>query len=315
MENKQDFGTVHVPVMADEVVRGLAPEADKVFVDGTLGGGGHARLLLDAGAVVLGFDQDKDVVARAGEWGKPYGERLRVTHANFAEGLDALVQDAVMVDGILLDLGMSSDQLDGDEAEAADGRGFSYKRTADPLDMRMNVDATTTAADILNTWDEAKLTQMFFDYAEEPRGRALAKAVVAARSERPFKTSGDLLQIVEKIYPLRFGLKRSHPAGRIFQALRIAVNDELTVLARALPLALQLLKPGGRLCIITFHSLEDRMVKKFYKNIAVDELDSVGRVATLSPYKIWKKQMPTARELEVNPRARSAHVRVIERIT
>lgn len=293
----------------------LRPGPGKTFIDGTLGGGGHTRLLLDAGAQVIGFDRDEAVVARAKVWGADYTGKFEVVWGDYTAMSDGgmipgrYTDDIRMVgvDGVLLDLGISSDQLDDPE------RGLSYQVDG-PLDMRMDRSRGMTVADLLNTWDEKDIAQVMFDYAEEPRSRVIARAIVSARKAVPFERTTQLLKVVEQVYPLKFGLKRSHPAGRIFQAFRVAVNEELRVLEEVLPGAAALLKPGGRLVIITFQSLEERIVKRVFKELAVDELDSVGRVVKDSPYKVWKKMEPTAAEIERNPRARSAHVRVLEKL-
>ncbi|NBV54546.1 MAG: 16S rRNA (cytosine(1402)-N(4))-methyltransferase [Proteobacteria bacterium] len=209
------------------------------------------------------------------------------------------------MDGILLDLGFSSDQLDDAK------RGLSYHHEG-PLDMRLDSRVGRTAADILARGDERELADIFYHYGEEPKARPLARAVVRARKVAPLLTTLDLLRVVEEVYPPRHGLKRGHPAARVFQALRIAVNDEMEVLARALPAAARCLAVGGKLVVITFQPLEERLVKQVFRELCADTLDEVGRVAVKAPFKMGKKIVPTAREVEVNPRARSAILRTLE---
>lgn len=298
--------TVHVPVLFDAVMEALKPIPGRCFVDGTLGGGGHARGLLERGAShVLGLDWDSAAIARCVSLVEDFGEKVRL----YRSGYDRIAEilDGDMVDGILLDLGFSSDQLD----DAA--RGLSYHLDG-PLDMRLDSQAGRTAADVLNGAREAELADIFYYYGEEPRARVLARAVAGARKAVPFTTTGDLLRVVESVYPPRHGLKRAHPAARVFQALRVAVNDEMATLERALPAAAECLKVGGRLAVITFQPLEERLVKKAFRDLCADELDDVGRVAAKAKFKTGKKIVPDEAELERNPRARSAILRVLERV-
>jgi 16S rRNA (cytosine1402-N4)-methyltransferase len=211
------------------------------------------------------------------------------------------------VDGVLLDLGFSSDQLDDVE------RGLSYHHDG-PLDMRLGSHVKWTAADVLNNKREEELADIFYVYGEEPKSRVLARAVVKTRKAEPYATTFDLLKTIEEIYPSRPHLKRAHPAARIFQALRVAVNDELAVLERALPVAARCLKVGGKLAVISFQPLEERAVKAAFRALCVDELDGVGRVVKAAPFKMGKKIVPTEAEIERNPRARSAILRVLERV-
>lgn len=302
-------GTVHIPVLFSEVLDVLALDKGKTLLDGTLGGGGHSAGLLERGAArVLALDWDAAALARCSFLTETYGSRVSLHHAGY-DRLAAVLAEAglLTVDGILLDLGFSSDQLD----DAA--RGLSYHADG-PLDMRLDSRTQTTAAHILNTFREEQLADIFYLYGEEPRARVLARAAVQARKDRPFALTGDLLRLVESVYPPHYGLKRAHPAARIFQALRIAVNDELRVLEAALPQAAAALAPGGRLAIITFQPLEDRLVKAFYKRCAEPELDSVGRQVRGGAFKVWKKIVPGPAELDANPRARSACLRVLEKL-
>lgn len=297
--------TVHKPVLFNETIEALAPKG-KVLVDGTLGGGGHTRGLLDAGAErIIAFDRDEAALTRTLA-ALPHG-RITGVHANFhtlATQLDKL--DIKQVDGILLDLGYSSDQMD-DPA-----RGLSYQADG-PLDMRLNPEQSLTAAVILNTFAENDIADILYNFGEETKSRAIARLAATTRKTKPFETTADLMAVLNQIYPPRHQA-RSHPAARSFQALRIAVNDELNDLATIIPQAADALAPGGRLAIITFNSLEDRMVKDAYRALATDTLDSVGRVAKEAPFKAWKKIEPTDAEVEENRRARSCKLRVLEKL-
>lgn len=299
-------GTVHVPVLFDEVMAALGPVKGRCFVDGTLGGGGHARGLLERGAgKLVGLDWDSTAIARCVGLIEDFDGAVTLRQARYDQIGEVL--DGQAVDGVLLDLGFSSDQLD----DAA--RGLSYHADG-PLDMRLDLRIKRTAADILNEAREGELADIFYHYGEEPRARVLARKVLAARKVQPFARTGDLVRVVEEVYPPRHGLKRAHPAARVFQALRIAVNDELEVLERALPLAAQSLAVGGRLAVITFQPLEERAVKEIFRGLCADELDSVGRVAVEAKFKMHKKVVPGEDELARNPRARSAILRVLERV-
>lgn len=301
--------TVHIPVLFDEVMEALAPLAGKLVVDGTLGGGGHAEGFLKGGvARLIALDWDVRALGRCEFLARKYGKKVGLHHAGY-DRIGGVLQGLGLneVDGILLDLGFSSDQLDDA------GRGLSY-HVDGPLDMRLDSRLQVTASDLLNLKREEELADIFYLYGEEPKARVLARAVVSARKQAPFSSTADLLRVVEKVYPPRFGLKRAHPAARVFQALRIAVNDELHVLETALPQAAAALAPGGRLAIITFQPLEDRMIKAFYKKMAEPELDSVGRQVRAARFKPWKKIVPGAAEVKRNPRARSACLRVLERV-
>ena len=318
-----EAATGHVPVLFDEVMAALAPAPGMLMVDGTLGGGGHARGLLERGADVVGLDWDSRALLRCAPLVEDFGDRVHlvraaydtiadvlagpVLHNGVTNGKRAVGELPPQADGILLDLGFSSDQLD-DPA-----RGLSYHSDG-PLDMRLNSSMKKTAADLLNSCREAELADIFYVYGEEPKSRVLAKAVVKQRKISPFATTLDLLAVVEQVYPMRPGLKRAHPAARVFQALRVAVNDELDVLERALPEAAWCLKKGGRLAVISFQPLEERAVKAAFRRLCADELDEVGRVKAPAKFKMGKKVVPSEGEIERNPRARSAILRVLERV-
>lgn len=300
----------HVPVLL-EAVLALLPPAPRM-IDGTLGAGGHTRALLDAGAgVVLGLDVDPNALALARAALQAYGDRAQIVHASYArmaEAARSLGWDSV--GGILLDLGVSSMQLDTAE------RGFAFMKDG-PLDMRFDPQGDRpTAADIVNLWDEAELADLFFRYGEDPQSRRLARAVAAGR---PYATTRQLAQVIESALPRRPG-DRIHPATRVFQALRLAVNDELGVIERALPQAVSLLEPGGRLAVISFHSLEDRIVKQFFKQESTDCLCPprtpvcvCGHTASLT---LVTRRPVVAADAEIhdNPRSRSAKLRVVEKI-
>lgn len=297
--------SAHIPVLLTEAVAALGDVRGQVVADGTLGGGGHTRALLAQGANVVATDWDERAIAAAQAWANEYAGRLELHHAPYNALPDLLGERHPA--GILLDLGFSSDQLDDPT------RGLSYHH-AGPLDMRLNSSLRTTAADILNSWREEQLADLFYHLGEEPKARPLARAVVATRKAKPYAITTDLLATVEQIYPPRLGLKRAHPAARIFQALRVAVNDELTVLEEALQGCAQQLAVGGTLAVITFQPNEERLVKKVFRALCADTLDSVGRVATVAAFQQGKKIIPVAAELALNPRARSAILRTLKRV-
>ena len=305
---------MHQAVLLPEVVGLLQPRPGGVYVDGTLGGGGHARAILEAaggGARLLGLDRDGSALERARvRLGELAGACVLVK-ANFAD-LREVARDRGFgpVDGIVLDVGMSSDQLDDGE------RGFSFMRDG-PLDMRMDRSQGTTAADLLNTRSESELAAWFRDLGEEPRARAVATRIVARRAGEPFARTGDLAALVAGVYGGR--RERIHPATRVFQALRIAVNGELEALERGLEGGLDLLKPGGRMAVISFHSLEDRLVKQCFVEHegrweALAQGGSVWRGRTPAVRRLTRKPVvPGETECGQNPRARSAKLRAVER--
>ena len=281
------------------------------YIDATVGGGGHALGILMGSAPdgeLLGIDADSMAIALAGERLAEFGRRVTLVQGNFADVEEIAVEHGFCpVDGILLDLGLSSLQL-----EAA-GRGFSFQLDG-PLDMRFSPSQTTTAADLVNDLSVEELASILFRYGEEPRARRIARAIVA---ERPINTTGELAALVKRTVSRR---KRLHPATRTFQALRMAVNEEMECLAAVLPQALRLLAPGGRLAIISFHSLEDRLVKQFFRKEARDCLCPLevpvcvcGHRATLGI--LTKKPIrPSADEAAANPRSRSAKLRIAYRL-
>ncbi len=301
----------HTSVLPREVMELLAPRAGEIFVDCTLGGGGHTEALLEAGARVIGLDQDPEALDFTRESLHRFGTRFQPVRANFerfAAVLDGL--DVPAVDGVLLDLGVSSWQLDTAE------RGFSFRREG-PLDMRLDPDGPVTAADIVNTAPAGELARIFQMYGEEPNARRIAARLVSARAGRPFATTMQLALAVEEVAPRR---GRIHPATRIFQALRIAVNREMEVLGSVLGQAAARLRPGGRMAVITFHSLEDRIVKEFFKLRSMPELDRPEWPAPRpNPDYIFhaltrKPVIASAEEQRRNPRSRSAKLRAVRKI-
>lgn len=298
---------IHQPVMVEEIVDFLAPQAGQWIIDGTLGFGGHSERFLAAGAHVFGIDQDPQAQVYARERLAGFGERLRMAHGNSAQLSALLAAEPDLpqtVDGVLFDLGVSSWQLD--QAE----RGFSFQHDG-PLDMRMNPTAERTAADLVNSLPEADLRQVLWDYGEERSARRIVEAIVQRRAERAFERTADLAAVIAS--QLR-GRSRIHPATRTFQALRIAVNRELDVLPEMLSQSVAALKPGGKLAVISFHSLEDRIVKTFFRERSQAELDDPTwpeprpnpNYQLDLPVKLVK---PSAEESQRNPRARSARLR------
>ncbi|MDO5296653.1 MAG: 16S rRNA (cytosine(1402)-N(4))-methyltransferase RsmH [bacterium] len=303
----------HIPVLAGRVAELLQPAPGKVYADGTLGGGGHAELLLRRGAKVIGFDQDIEAIHQARERLGQYADFTAV-HRNFAElneGLDEL--GIAELDGILLDLGVSSHQLD--EAD----RGFSFRASA-PLDMRMDTQSEVSARDIIERSSFEELNAILRDYGEERYARQIARKIVQERALTPIATTDRLADIVSGAVPAAYRHGRIHPATRTFQALRIAVNDELEALKIVLDKAWKRLKCGGRIAVISYHSLEDRLVKRSFQSLLgkctcppglpVCVCANSGRLKLINS----KPIIPEIDEVTVNPRARSAKLRVAERI-
>ncbi len=310
------MGFEHKSVLLEETINGLNIRPDGTYVDGTLGGGGHAyeiaRRLSDKGSII-GIDQDAAAIEAAGIRLKDFGEKVTIVRSNYCEMKSRLHELGIdKVDGIILDLGVSSYQLDTAE------RGFSYREDA-PLDMRMDTRQTMTARDIVNDYSEMELSRVIRDYGEDKIAENIAKHIVAARGRAAIETTGQLTQIIRESIPMKYQKMSGHPAKRTFQAIRIELNRELDVLRDSLDDMIDLLKPGGRLCIITFHSLEDRIVKSaFRKNenpctcppdfpVCVCGKVSKGKVITKKPI------LPSKEEQEYNSRSKSAKLRIFER--
>ena len=306
----------HVSVLLQECLEGLNIRPEGIYVDGTLGGAGHSSRIaqrLTTGRLI-GIDRDPVALAAAGERLKPWKDRVTLVHSNFCE-IKQVLSDLQIpgVDGILLDLGVSSPQLDDGQ------RGFSYMADA-PLDMRMNGEDALTAREVVNTWPQEELKRILYTYGEERYAPQIAAAICRRREEAPIETTLELVDIIRSAMPAAALREKQHPAKRSFQAIRIAVNDELGEVERMLDTALDLLNPGGRLAIISFHSLEDRLVKTAYAGWAKGctcPPDFPVCVCGKTPKVrlVGKKPIvSTPQELEENPRARSAKLRVAEKL-
>ena len=305
----------HVPVLAAEVRELLGVQPGETVVDATFGAGGHASLLaedLAGSGKLVAIDRDPGAKSYFDRFKARAGIDVRFLRGDFAIVLAQLAANGIKADAILLDLGISSMQVDRPE------RGFSYATDA-PLDMRMDPSSETTAAAIVNTWDERELVSVFRRYGEERYSAPIARAIVRRRTERPFTRTGDLVDVIKLAIPTPARFGEGHPARRVFQALRIAVNDELGQLEAALPAALEMLRPGGRLAVISFHSLEDRIVKRFFAEQAKGctcppefPICICGQEPTLRLLS-RKPVRPSADETEHNPRATSARLRAAVR--
>jgi 16S rRNA (cytosine1402-N4)-methyltransferase len=305
----------HKPVMVGQVLEALRPHAGGTYLDGTIGGGAHAEAILSASAPsgrLFGCDRDGAAVQAAGERLKVFAGRVEIRRGAFSDLSEWVAPDSC--DGALLDLGVSSPQLDRPE------RGFSFQQDG-PLDMRMDDRQALTAARLVNETSPMELSRLFAELGGERQATRIAHAIARARETRPLRTTRQLTEVVEQVVPRRGD--RIHPATRVFQALRMAVNDELGVLGAGLSAVWELLKPGGRLAAITFHSGEDKMVKQFGRERARDytvmgEVDVPELRQPAAPRARWitrKPITPTAEELKDNPRSRSAHLRVLEKLS
>ncbi len=309
--------TGHAPVLLEETIDALLPRSGGRYIDGTFGGGGHTRALLQASApdgAVLAFDRDPEAIERAStiQQDPSIGDRLLVAHESFVRLLPVARERGMLpVDGIVLDLGLSSFQVDDPQ------RGFSFLQDG-PLDMRFDSSEGESAAELVNIRSEAELADIIWRFGEESRSRRIAKAIVAARSRGPIRTTGELAAIVETALGGRRG-SPTHPATKTFQAIRIAVNDELRALADTLPDAVDALGEGGRLAVIAFHSLEDRIVKQYFRRESSaclcppeQPVCTCGHVPSIRT--VGKAIKPSTAEIGRNPRSRSAVLRVAEKL-
>lgn len=308
----------HKSVLLRETIEHLNIKPDGIYVDGTLGGGGHAYEVckrLSSKGRFIGIDQDEDAVKAASRRLSEFEDRVRIIRSNYCKMREALAEIGIYkIDGVILDLGVSSYQLDDP------GRGFTYRVEDAPLDMRMDQRQHFTAKDLLNTYSEMDLYRIIRDYGEDKFAKNIAKHIVAARKEKEIETTGELTEIIKRAIPAKVRMNGGHPAKRTFQAIRIELNRELEVLQDSLEDIIELLNPGGRLCIITFHSLEDRIVKNIFKKseqpctcpkefpVCVCDRKSLGRVITRKPV------IPSEEEVVYNSRSKSAKLRVFERI-
>ncbi|MDE6844220.1 MAG: 16S rRNA (cytosine(1402)-N(4))-methyltransferase RsmH [Lachnospiraceae bacterium] len=306
----------HTSVLLEETIDNLQIRPEGIYVDGTLGGGGHSSRIaseLTGAGRLIGIDQDEAAIEAAGARLKPYEERVTLIRDNYCNAKQALTGLGIdKVDGIVLDLGVSSFQLDNAE------RGFSYKYDT-ALDMRMDLRQALTAADIINSYDEMQLYHVIKDYGEEQFAKNIAKHIVNARKDKPIETTGELNEIIKAAIPAKMRATGGHPSKRTFQAIRIECNRELEVLKESLDDFIEMLNPGGRICIITFHSLEDRIVKTSFRRnenpctcpsdfpVCVCGQVSKGKVITRKPV------LPSGEELADNKRSKSAKLRVFER--
>ena len=305
----------HIPIMLNEVLEGLAIKADGIYMDGTLGGAGHSSEIaarLGENGRLYGFDQDEEALAAAGKRLEVFGDRVERIHANYENAVGILKERGVSgLDGILLDIGVSSYQLDNAE------RGFSYMQDA-PLDMRMDRSQSLTAEEIVNRWSEDEITKILKEYGEEKFARNIAKSIVRERQKAPIETTFALNEIIKNAIPAKMRAD-GHPSKRSFQAIRIACNRELDVLERSLTAMIDFLNPGGRIAVITFHSLEDRIVKNAFRNaehpctcppsfpVCVCGKTSKGHCVNHKPI------VPGEEELEQNSRSKPAKLRIFEK--
>ena len=310
------MGKGHVPVLLNECIEGLNIRPDGIYVDGTLGRAGHSAEIakrLTTGRLI-GIDRDMTAITEAGKTLEEYGDKITLVHGNFSK-VGEILRDLGIekVDGMLFDLGVSSPQLDDAE------RGFSYMNDA-PLDMRMDRSSPLTAFNVVNEWEEQELKRILFEFGEERYAPRIASAIVSARKEKPIETTFELVEVIRKAMPAAALREKQHPAKRSFQAIRISVNDELTAVSEMMGAAMDALNVGGRLAVISFHSLEDRIVKNAIRArengctcppefpVCVCGFKQTIKSVSRKPI------VPASKEMEENPRARSAKLRVAERI-
>lgn len=314
MGSEMDFQ--HVSVLLNETIESLHIKPDGIYVDGTLGGAGHSGHIVQQLTTgrLIGIDQDADAIVAASKKLEPYGERVTIVRSNYERMVEVVKALGLQkVDGILLDLGVSSYQLDTPE------RGFSYRENA-PLDMRMDDRMECTARDIVNDYTEMELYRIIRDYGEDAFAKNIAKHIVRKREEKPIETTFELVEVIKAAIPAKVRMAGGHPAKKTFQAIRIELNRELTVLSESLEGMIDLLNPGGRLCVITFHSLEDRIVKNSFRTsenpctcppsfpVCICGKVSKGKHLTRKPI------LPSEEELAVNSRSKSAKLRVFEHV-
>lgn len=306
----------HISVLYEKSIDALRVKDNGIYVDGTLGGGGHSFGILSQNSTcsLIGIDRDSEAVKAAGERLSPFGERATIVNSNFCRIKDILKEQNIeKIDGALLDLGVSSYQLDNAS------RGFSYMQDA-ALDMRMNSDGAITARDVVNSYSVEELSRIFFNYGEEKWSKRIAEFIVSEREKSPVETTGELVEIIKAAIPKKARLDGGHPAKRVFQAIRIEVNGELEILEQALRDFAEVLSPGGRLAVITFHSLEDRIVKNTFRSLGEGcicpkefPVCVCGHTPTVKII-TRKPILPDREETEVNPRSKSAKLRVIEKL-
>ncbi|TGY96533.1 16S rRNA (cytosine(1402)-N(4))-methyltransferase RsmH [Petralouisia muris] len=307
----------HKSVLLKETIEYLKINPDGIYVDGTLGGGGHAYEIcrrLSSKGKLIGIDQDEDAVRAAAQRLSEFEDRTQIIRSNYRRMREVLAEYGTeQVNGILLDLGVSSYQLDDPE------RGFTYRTEDAPLDMRMDKRQKFTAKELINTYSETELYRIIRDYGEDKFAKNIAKHIAAAREEKEIETAGELTEVIKRAIPAKVRMSGGHPAKRTFQAIRIELNGELEVLQDSLEDMVKLLIPGGRICVITFHSLEDRIVKNIFRNcqnpctcptdfpVCVCGKKSMGKTVTRKPV------LPTEEEIEYNSRAKSAKLRAFEK--